>query len=130
MTAIPFLIGDACAGFAHCHGLIRDEGETLVIEYQTQDAIAGVIKTEVQEARIPLAEIAGITLNQSWFGYSNKLAIQLASMKQVTSLPGMRQGRFLLPIARADREAAESLVRSVSAFLDKGGGRSTASSSH
>ena len=121
MTAIPFLIDDACAGFAHCHGLIRDEGETLVIEFQTQDAIAGVIKTDVREARIPLQEIAGIALNKSWFGFSNKLSIQLASMKQVTGLPGMRQGRFLLPIARVDRDAAESLVRSVSAYLGKGG---------
>ena len=50
MTTIPFLIDDACAGFAHCHGLVCDEGNELVIEYQTQDAIAGVIKTEVQEA--------------------------------------------------------------------------------
>jgi hypothetical protein len=121
MTAIPFLIDDACAGFAHCHGLIRDEGEALVIEYQTQDAIAGVIKTDVQEARIPLKEIAGIALNKSWFGFSTTLSIQLASMKQVTSLPGMQQGRFVLPIARANRDAAEGLVRSVSAYLSKGG---------
>lgn len=121
MAAIPFLIDDACAGFAHCHGLIRDEGETLVIEFQTQDAIAGVIKTDIQEACIPLKEIAGITLKKSWFGLSNQLAIQLASMKHATGLPGMQQGRFLLPIARADRDAAESLVRSVTAYLSKGG---------
>jgi hypothetical protein len=121
MSAIPFLIDDACGGFAHCHGLIRDEGETLVIEFQTQDAIAGVIKTEVREARIPLKEIAGITLHQSWFGFSNKLALQLASMKQVTSLPGMRQGKILLPIARVDRDAAQRLVTSICAYLSKGG---------
>ena len=120
MTAIPFLIDDACAGFAHCHGLIRDEGDTLVIEYQTRDAIAGVLKTDVQEARIPLQEIAGIALKKSWFGFSNKLSIQLASMKQVHGLPGMTQGRFLLPIGRGDSEAAEGLVRSVSAYLSKG----------
>lgn len=120
MTAIPFLIDDACAGFAHCHGLIRDDGESLVIEFQTQDSIAGVIKTDVQESRIPLREIAKISLETAWFGLSNRLVIQLASMKQVTGLPGMRHGKFLLPIARSDQAAAEGLVRSISAYLEKG----------
>ena len=120
MTAIPFLIDDACAGFAHCHGLVRDEGNHLVIEYQTQDAVAGVIKSEVQEARIPLQEIARISLERSWFGWSGKLVIQLASMKRVTALPGMKQGKLLLPVAYQDLESADALAKSVSECLNKG----------
>ena len=119
MTAIPFLINDACAGFAHCHGLVRDEGDALVVECQTEDSIAGVIKTDVQEMRIPLSDIAAIAMERSWFGLSNKLVVQLVTMKQTSHLPGMKQGKFVLPVARRDAAAAQTLVASVVAYLNK-----------
>lgn len=122
IKTLPFFIDNACAGLAHCHGLIRDEGKELVIEYQTQDAIAGIIKSDVREARIPVSEIAGISLLKSWFGFSTRLVIQLVSMKHASGLPGMKQGRFELPISRRDRKTAEGLVASVSSYLSKSAG--------
>lgn len=120
MTAIPFVIQSACAGLAHCHGLIRDEGDYLVMEYQTQDAVTGLIKGELQELRIPVKEIAGIQVKKSWLGWSDQLTFQMSSMKQVATIPGMKHGRVELPIARADFSAAEALVNSVTAYLNKG----------
>jgi hypothetical protein len=122
MTAIAFQISDACGGLAHCHGLLRDDGESLVVEHQTQDGIVGIVKTEVQELRIPLKEIGSIALEETWFGWSSKLVIQLTSMKHLASIPGMKHGRLILPIARSERPAAAALVQSVSACLNKGEG--------
>lgn len=122
MSAIAFQITDACGGLANCHGLIRDEGDFLVVEHQTQDGIVGMVKSDVQELRIPLKEIGSIALEETWFGWSSRLVIQLSSMKHLTGIPGMKQGRLILPIARSERPAAESLVQSVSAYLSKCGG--------
>jgi hypothetical protein len=33
MTAIPFVIDDAHAGLAHCHGLLRAEGQRPDVEF-------------------------------------------------------------------------------------------------
>jgi len=120
MAAIPFLINDAVGGLAHCHGLIRDEGDTLVIESQTQDGIIGLVKGDIRETRISVKEIAGIEVKKSWLGWSDTLSIQMATMKQVAQIPGMKQGRIELPISRSDLGAAEELVASVSAYLHKG----------
>jgi hypothetical protein len=120
MTTIPFVIDDAYAGLAHCHGLLRDEGKELVIEHQTEDSIAGVFKGNLHEIRIPLSAISGIRLESSWFGWSNTLVLQLSSMKHCSELPGAKRGRLVVRISRADRAAAESLVASVSRYLEKG----------
>jgi hypothetical protein len=119
MAAVSFKNDQVYAGFALCHGVIRDTDEGLCLEYQTKDAIAGVLKTGVQEARIPWTNVASILLRRKWFGLSNELIIQLASLKETQDIPGVDQGRLVLPIARRDVPFAQSLVNSVNGYLRK-----------
>ena len=78
-----------------------------------------MIKSGVQEAHIPWSNVASILLQRSWFGLSNQLIIQLASLKETQDVPGVDQGRLILPIARRDVPFATSLVESVNGYLKK-----------
>jgi hypothetical protein len=51
MNMVPFKIDDLYGGLGECHGLLRDEGENLCFEFQTQDSLAGVLKSRVREVR-------------------------------------------------------------------------------
>lgn len=119
MTAVPFQFDELYAGFADCNGLLRNEGDHLCLEYQVQDAIVGMIKSEVKEVRLQLHDMASIELRRKWFGFSAKLVLQLRRMEPVQNVPGMKQGRLTLGIARADRPLAERLVREVNAKLPR-----------
>ncbi|HLW68916.1 MAG TPA: hypothetical protein VKS79_26630 [Gemmataceae bacterium] len=110
MNTVPFTLEEVYSGFANCHGLIRDEGEHLVLEFQIQDSLVGLIKSGVKQVRIPLAELASVALERKWFGMSTNIVIQLSHMQPVQDVPGMKQGRLVLAIARKDREAAAKFV--------------------
>lgn len=113
MNTVPFTIDEVFAGFGQCHGIVRDEGDKLCLEYEVQDSIAGIIKSGVKTVRIPLAELASVSLTKGWLGTSwlgVKIVIQASKMEMLQGIPGMMQGRLTLSIARKDREAEEKLV--------------------
>ena len=57
MTSVPFTMS-VYGGMAECHGLLRPEGDSLVLEYQVQDNMFGVIRGRAKAVRIPLADCA------------------------------------------------------------------------
>jgi hypothetical protein len=113
MNTVPFTVGKLYAGFGECHGLLHDEGDHLCLEFQTKDTVAGIFKSGVKRVRVPLAELASVTLTKGWLGTSwcgVKIVLQAAKMETLKDVPGMSQGRVELSIARKDRHAAEKLV--------------------
>ena len=110
MNTVPVALGDLYEGFASAHGLIRDEGDHLCIEFQVQDAVFGLIKSGIRQVRIPVADLASVTLERRWFGLMTKLIIQVSSMEAVREIPGMAKGQCTLGIARKDRMAAAKFV--------------------
>jgi hypothetical protein len=110
MNTVPFTLDNVYQGFANCHGLIRDEGDHLALEFQVQDSLVGLIKSGVKQIRIPLADVASVALERKWLGMSTNLIIQLSHMQPIQEVPGMEQGRLTLGIARKDRAAAAKFV--------------------
>src|SRR5262249_8354394 len=113
MNMVPFSIGDLYGGLGECHGLLRDEGENLYFEFQTQDSLAGVIKSPVREVRVPVKDLVSVTLTKGWLGTTwlgVTIVIQAARLETLKEVPGTSQGRVELSIARKDREAADRLV--------------------
>src|SRR3954451_20680586 len=102
MNAVPVSLGYPYGGFAEGHGLLRDEGDHLVLEYQLQDAFIGALKSEVRRARIPRDLLVSVTMKRTWLGLGAELVIQTSQMEQVADVPGMTQGRLALGIARRD----------------------------
>jgi hypothetical protein len=111
MNAVPVWLGEQLAGLVKCEGMLRDEGDDLVLEYQTKEALfGGVLKTKVQEARIPREILSSVRLEKTWFGLRTRLVIQSSRMAPVDHVPGMSRGRLVLRVAARDRAAAEQLV--------------------
>jgi hypothetical protein len=108
MKVLPFSVGDLYGGLGECHGLLRDEGGDLCLEYQVKDTLIGALRTGVRQVRIPGKQIADIRLKKGWF--STKLVIQMATMEGLASVPGLDRGRLTLSIARKDRPAAEQFL--------------------
>jgi hypothetical protein len=98
---------------ANCEGLLRIEDGDLVLEYQTKDAVVGILKSSVREARIPRDMLASVTIRkEGFFGFGTKVVIHTTRMQPVpgTDIPGMTQGRLVLDVGREDAQAAEKLV--------------------
>lgn len=110
MASVPFTIG-VYGGFAECNGLLRPDGDCLVLEYQVQDNFLGLIRGKAKSVRIPLADLEAVEFKGQWFGRS--LTIQARSLLTLATVPGARQGRAELIIARPDWPAAERLVAGV-----------------
>lgn len=112
MNAVPFTV-EVYAGFGQCEGLLSDDGDAVALEFQIADNIARVLKTDVRQVRIPLKDLASVSLKKGWFGMSwmgVKIVLQAARMDVLKDVPGMVQGQVELSIARKDREAAERFV--------------------
>jgi hypothetical protein len=112
MSEVPFT-REAFGGFAECHGLLKDEETHLTLEYQVQDAIAGMLKSEIREVRIPIDELVSIKLTNGWLGTSwlgVKIVIQATNLRVFENIPGSSEGRIELSIARRDVETAEHFI--------------------
>ena len=111
MPSVPFSIPRLYGGLAECHGMLRGEGDSLIVEYQTQDCLWGVFKRRPRSVRVPLAQLESVELRRrGWFGRKGVLVIKAKSMLPIAGLPGSRQGQVELAIAPKDREAAEQFV--------------------
>jgi hypothetical protein len=111
MASVPFTIPRACGGLAECHGLLRGEGDSLILEYQSQDKFLGLFRRRPQAVRIPLAQLESVDLKRrGWFRVRRTLVIRTKSLFTLAAVPGSRQGQIELAITPADRAAAEQFV--------------------
>ena len=110
MSAVPVSLGYLYEGMAECDGLLRIEEADLVLEYQSKDALVGIVKSDVHETRIPRELLASVRIEKGVFGFGTKVVIQTARMQAVADVPGMTKGRLVLGVARKDVPAAKKLV--------------------
>jgi hypothetical protein len=120
VTHVPFVLDDIYGGLAETRGLISNEGDRLRLQFQTQDSIVGVVKSNLAQIDIPMADVASVRFNSSWFGLSNCLHIQITRLDLLQSLPGSTQGRLHLKVARADRVFAEKFASELSGLGPSG----------
>src|SRR5437763_14742507 len=108
MPSVPFSIPRLLGGLAECHGLVRGEGDSLIVEYQMQDSFWGVFKRRPRTVRVPLAQLESVELQcRGWFGRKGVLVIKAKSLLAFAGMPGSRQGQAELAIAPKDRASAE-----------------------
>ena len=106
MKTLPFSIPHLYWGFGECHGLLRDEGTHLCLEYQVQ---MGAFKSRPKSVRVPLKELESVELQKGWFG-NTALILKATSLNAVGHIPGSRQGKVELKIDKNDRRLAEEMV--------------------
>jgi hypothetical protein len=113
MSSLPFSIS-MYAGLAKADGLLRLEGNSLVLEFQIQDRALGLLKSELKELRIPIFEIEHLKLANGLFR-KPRLIVQTETMRVSRQIPGSEHGTFELTLENAHKLAARHLISTVEA---------------
>jgi hypothetical protein len=118
MASLPFSIS-MYAGLARADGLLRQEGNALVLEFQIQDRALGMLRSELRELRVPVQDVEQITLKTSWFR-PPRLIVQTETMRISRQVPGSRHGTFELTIEDEHQLAAKHSISQIETFKING----------
>jgi hypothetical protein len=110
-TSVPFSIHNVFQGLAETEGILSVDGTDLKLEFRTTDAVLGLLKSGVQEVKLPIASVEEMTFRKGVFDCS--LVIRVAEMRRAADVPNFKQGEILLSIAKKHSQAAAELVASV-----------------
>lgn len=105
---IPFRIKNLNHGFSEATGLLHLENEKLVLEFETQDSVVGIVKSGLREVSIPFSEIDEIQYKSGFFGA--KIEIIGKSMKVMEDVPGAKHGSAVLHVRRRDKKKAGQVL--------------------
>src|SRR5258708_2036036 len=109
--SVPFTIQNVFQGLAETEGILSADGTELKLEFRTTDSLLGLLKSGVQEVKLPIDAIQEIAFRKGWFGSS--IVIRVAEMRVAADVPNFKQGEILLSITKKHSKAAAELVSSV-----------------
>jgi len=104
---LPVRQSDIYGGLAEISGLVRLKDETLIIEYQVQDELFGMLQSDVKNVKLPLGMIDSVEVEKRWFRHRFQIYLnQLPNTEKPLTIEGNCLS-FL--IKKADKERALSL---------------------
>lgn len=98
-------------------GIVRIEGDSLLMEYRKVDGLLGVLKSRVKEVRVPLNQIVGVELERKY--WMSKLTLQSTSLKTFEDVPGESDGKLELTFAPRARVAVINLARDIESRISR-----------
>ena len=104
--AIPFSFSNLYAGFGTVEGILYYEKEGLRFEFEL--SFLRLFDTGVRDVIISIDDLVAVEWKHGWL--SHTLALQGKSLRTFKSIPGNKQGRLLLNVAKKDRAQAEHLA--------------------
>ena len=108
VESLPFSISDVYEGLAEVKGTARCEDNVLTLEFQTQDSLVGLLKSQVKTIHLPLHALAAMHFQHKLF--TAFITLRVHSMSLAQDIPGSRQGEVRLHIARKHRKVAHAFV--------------------
>jgi len=106
-------------GITETSGMLRLEDGKLVLEYQTIDALLGLLKSAVKTVEIPLANLSSARVEQKL--WSADLVLQGKSMGVLSSVPGASRGQLRVKLNRQSVSAAKAFISQISNKEGAGG---------
>lgn len=101
------------AGFGEVGGMLSFDGQDLVVEFQTRDALLGLLKGRAQTLRVPLQTIDEVRSGHGWFWLLPWFEVALNDFKLLTELPGADAGRWRARVRFKDRAALRRFANAV-----------------
>jgi hypothetical protein len=109
--SLPFSIKHVLAGFARVYGVLKLEENTILLEFQTVDNIVKVLKSDVKNYSIPIADVEEIDFKKSIWG--NKLTLRASKLNDIKDVPNQESGEIKLSIEGKYTEQALNLVKQI-----------------
>lgn len=110
-TAIPFEISDVYEGLAKCSGLMKADDKALTLEFQTEDAMFGFLKSDIKNVRIKFLDLSLIEFKKGWF--SSKIIIKTNSFDYLKDFPKIVESGVVLKISNNHKDIAREFVSDV-----------------
>ena len=114
MASVPFSV-ELFQGLGAAEGLVRLDGDAIVVEYHTRDKVLGMLRSALRTHRVPLSLIDSVEFRRGWCG--GRVRLRVDSMQALEGLAFYSPGILDLAIARKDREIAAALVGAVNERL-------------
>ena len=105
---LPFYFDEIYEGFATMEGMIRIDANAIIFEYQTKDALLGIVKSDTKTARIEFSEIESIEYKKSLF--TSKLFISANVFLGSKGFPNNDANELTLKIKRSNSDIASEFV--------------------
>lgn len=98
-------------------GILRVDGEHLVIEFQKKDAVIEAYQSEVKKERIPISQLDMLEFKKGWF--SDKLILYGRSASTFNDLPGKDLTERVLKLKRKHRNLAANISSNLNLKLSE-----------
>ncbi|MDP2286375.1 MAG: hypothetical protein Q8L06_19735, partial [Pseudohongiella sp.] len=98
-------------GMTETSGMIRLEEGKLVLEYQTIDALLGLVKSAVKTVEIPLGNLTSVRVDQKL--WNADLVLQGKTMGALSSIPGASRGQLRVKLNRQAVSAAKAMIAEI-----------------
>lgn len=105
---------DAFQGLADLNGMLLFDGSSLRLDFQTEDALFGVLRSDPRQVSVPLHSIESVRRGLGWFWLRPYIEIELNDFKLVSQMPGARNGGWRLRVSWRDRHALKRFVNALS----------------
>lgn len=115
--SIPFEIPNVNHGFQVAKGILKLRSDGIELEFETKDAILGIISSGVQSVRISYSDLESIRFEKGWF--SAKIILEAISMRIFEELPGTEQATCMLKVKRKDKDEAQKVISTARMYLSE-----------
>jgi hypothetical protein len=109
MDSIPFH-SEAFAGFGAIQGIARLDAQGLLLQYQTRDAVLGVLRSGMKSSLLPLNTLVSARYRSGFLWLMPHLEVRVSDMSAVADIPSTEGGRLKLRVAWSDRSDARKLA--------------------
>lgn len=105
---IPVTIPDLFFGLKEAVGFLKVNNETLVLELQEQDSLAGAIKSDIQSYTIKFENLDSVEYDKKLLG--GHVVITGNSLEAMKDIPGVKRAELLLKIDNKHKKEAENFI--------------------
>ncbi len=110
---------EAFQGLADVQGMLQFDGSGLRFEFQTADALFGVLRSGPKQVEVPLASIEKVRCGLGWFWLMPYIEVELNDFTLLSKVPGAQDGQWRLRVRWRDRQALKRFASAL-AFARSG----------
>ncbi len=100
-------------GLGELDGMLLFDGRELRLDFQTADALFGMIKMPPQSLLVPLAAIESVRAGRGFLWMMPYIEIELNDFRLLAKVPGASGGRWRLSVRMRDRQALARMAGAI-----------------